>query len=91
LAVVYTCPSGKTAILKDIRVSANQAGAVSRCVVAWISGPSQGAFCDTPLNALQTASFGAFAVLEPGDQLAVYATGNNFSFLLSGSELDGVA
>lgn len=86
---IYTCPSGKTAIIKDVRCSV-PAGSNTRAVVAIRSGASQVAFFDVALGVSAIDRQG-FVVLEPGDQVRLFATGAAFIAWLSGAELDGVA
>lgn len=91
LFTVYTCPAGRTAIVKDIRLS-EAAGATTRCVVQAVSGAQQVHIVETNLSA--NAAYretGAFVVLEPGDELKVFSSGGTFRFRISGAELDGVA
>lgn len=85
----YTCPAGHTAILKDVRLTANGAGN-TRAVVAVASGAAATYLYDQALAALASLD-GLFVVLEPGDVLQVYSTGNTFTVRASGAELLGVA
>lgn len=89
--VAYTCPAGRTAILKDLRLSTVGGSAVST-IVALTSGPR---FCNVLLESLPSASTKSmqpYWVLEPGDQLVIQASINNgIIWWLSGAELDGVA
>lgn len=87
---VYTCPAGKTAILKDIRVCSN-GSAVTRCVVIVLSGGAAISLVDSAVAALQTIAVQGFIVLEPGDKMQVYSEGAGARVWLSGAELDGVA
>lgn len=89
--VAYTCPAGKTAILKDIRLSTVGGAAVST-IVALTSGPR---FCNIILQSIPSGSVESrqpYIVLEPGDQVVINAnqTGG-IVWWFSGSELDGVA
>jgi len=89
--VAYTCPAGKTAIVKDIRLSTVGGSAVST-IVAVTSGPR---FCNLLIESLPSGSARSmqpYLVLEPGDQVVINANqANGIIWWLSGSELDGVA
>lgn len=90
-AFVYTCPPGKTAIVKDV-VLWGFVGGVTRFALYMTSGPTQVALVDQAIAGFQTARFGGlFAVLEPGDQLSVFSQGAVAQFWISGAELEGVA
>jgi hypothetical protein len=88
-ATVYTCPPGRTAILKDIRLTATGAS-TTRAIVACNSGPHGTYLIDQPLPANHGVQ-GAFIVLEPGDTVSALHVGGPFNVRLHGSELDGVA
>lgn len=90
--VAYVCPAGKTAILKDLRLSIHVAPPVF-LVVALHSGP-------TFVNVLVTSvtegngvrSPQVYLVLEPGDELIVQADkAAGVNYWLSGTELEGIA
>lgn len=88
----YTCPSGKTAIIKDIRLSTT-GGAAVNTILALTSGAR---FCNVLVESLPgsgaTRSLQPYLVLEPGDQLVINASQpNGIIYWLSGAELDGVA
>lgn len=90
--VAYTCPAGKTAIVKDIAVS-TAGGSAVQTIIALTSGPR---FCNIANLSLAANGFpfaiSRFIVLEPGDQLVINASQTNgIVWWLSGSELDGVA
>ena len=87
---VYTCPAGKTAIIKDIRVSALN-GAVSRVAVFVDSGSERTGILDQALSNLETIQRQGFMVLEPGDELVCLGSGNGAQVWASGAELLGVA
>lgn len=88
---IYTCPPGRTAIIKYL-------------VLAYLSGTSSTVFAQVASGG-QEWNIGAFAgafptvvrehvwiVLEPGDQLRVWQTlANSSSWYFSGAELAGVA
>lgn len=90
--VAYTCPTGRTAILKDIRLSTVGASAVST-ILALTSGAR---FCNVLFESLPGGgiprSMQPYLVLEPGDQLVVNASQvNGIIWWVSGVELEGVA
>lgn len=89
VVTVYTCPAGKTALLKDVRVYAN--GAVGRAVILVQSGSTDVSIVDEALSATQVVSRQGFIVLEPGDTIRVYSSTSTFNFWCSGAELEGVA
>lgn len=89
VVTVYTCPAGKTAIVKDIRLYAG--ASVSRAVVALGSGVRLPSVLDEAITGPGVAQKQGFMVLEPGDTIRVYSQGNTFEFWISGSELQGVA
>ena len=88
--IAYTCPPGRTAIVKDVRV-ASPAGANSRAVVFLLSGPARPAIYDQPLGLNQTAVVSGFIVLEPGDQLRLFPFDFELQYWISGAELEGLA
>ena len=88
----YVCPAGKTAILKDIRLS-NTVAAANQTILAVHSGPR---FADLFKSAVPSLGIQVladlFVVLEPGDELVVNsAQVNGIIWYVSGAELDGVA
>lgn len=90
VVIVYTCPAGKTALIKDVRISALN-GAVTRASVFADSGPRRVAIIDEALANLGVLSRQGFMVLEPGDTLGCFATGSDFHIWASGAELEGLA
>lgn len=88
--VVYTCPGGRTAIAKDLRVS-NNAVEATRVILAVLSGAEQTRVINTQVADGGTATGQGFIVLEPGDQLTLFTGTNAVRYHVSGSELDGVA
>lgn len=88
--VVYTCPPGRTAICKDVRIESN--GAVGQAYLLLVrSGPIRVSLIGEALTAGQIRAMQPWVVLEPGDQLRVFANTASFSFWISGTELEGVA
>lgn len=89
---IYTCPSGKTAILKDVRVYAD-GGAATRVILYLIrsGGAPYSALMDQDVGNQDTVAWQGFIVLEPGDHITFQSTGNAARAWLSGAELDGVA
>lgn len=88
---IYTCPQGRTAIVKDLRSS--NAGTVATFVF-WRadSGPAQTRLVSANVNP-GDPSFAAncFVVLEPGDHISLFTSAAPIHYHLSGAELDGVA
>lgn len=89
VVVVYTCPAGKTAIVKDVRLYAGSS--VGRAVFLARHSGTDVSIIDEPMTASSVTQKQGFIVLEPGDQLAVYSSTNTFAFWASGAELAGVA
>lgn len=87
---VYTVPSGKTAIVKDIRMY-SEAGCTRAVVFVNRSGPGSVSLVDQALGATSIHSEQGFIVLEPADELRVYSEGGTFVTWVSGAELAGVA
>lgn len=90
LATVYTCPAGKTAIIKEYLVQAS--GSVSfQSVIA--RGATNYTFAIHTVTTTTFLRVPCWTVLEPGDILkVVWTTANaSHSFWMSGTELDGVA
>lgn len=89
-AVVYTCPAGETAILKDIRFWNNTTGSV-RSLVYVDSGPALCLILDVTAPAGEARGLAVWVVLAPGDTLRVASLSGQTNFRLSGTELSGVA
>lgn len=88
---VYTCPQGKTAIVKDLR-SGNDGSVQAFIIWSVLSGPVRTRLILTVANAGDTSfAAGLFVVLEPGDQLQLRIDASNVSYHVSGAELDGLA
>lgn len=88
--MLYECPAGRTAILKDYRLYSD-AGNTRSVLLMKPSGAAGISLYDNAIGATTVVVGSGFVVLEPGDQLRVYSEGGTFLALLSGSELDGVA
>lgn len=87
---VYTAPANETVLVKDIRVSAE--GAVTRgALTAVSSGGQRCTLVDGPITATTARAQLSFVVLQPGDTLRVFSTGQPFFFWISGAELEGQA
>lgn len=89
---IYTCPAGRTAIIKDVRLASVVTGG-QQTAMSLNSGPTfvtvlngsvpQNAFSITPTP---------YWVLEPGDHLDILTpTAGGVHYWVSGVELDGVA
>lgn len=88
---IYTCPAGKTAVVKDVRVVGRAAGSTNY-LLASSSGPTFTYLVAGALASGAVASTTGFIVLEPGDRLVVNASAvDAIGFHVSGAELDGVA
>lgn len=87
---IYTCPSGVTALVKDIRVN-YASGTVSRGYIRLQSGGDSVIVIDRAFAAGDTASVQGFMVLEPGDQVLIFASGGALQVWVSGAELAGLA
>jgi len=91
-STIYTCPPGKTGIVKDVRVTSSSAtpqtvvlGVVSGPTTVWVLSHDFSA----SLVPIQTTGF---LVLEPGDHLVISAAAAaGATFHISGAELEGVA
>lgn len=91
LVTVYTCPAGKTALVKDVRML-SAGDPVTNAIVRITSGPALMHLIDGPLVVGDPVAVQGFVVLEPGDRIQVVCTGANSTFFwISGAELDGVA
>lgn len=91
LVTVYTCPTGKTAILKDIRIL-SAGSAVTNAVVRVTSGSALMHIVDQALVVGDPVVEQGFVVLEPGDQVKIVCTATDAAYYrISGAELDGVA
>lgn len=88
---IYTCPAGRTAIVKDIRLN-GRADPSSTYIFFSASGPGLVYLATGTLNLNAVVSLQGFIVLEPGDRLGINTSINQgVGFHVSGSELDGVA
>ncbi len=94
--VVYTAPAGRTAIVKDIVL--DNTGSTAVVASLFVQNTGHTAACDivagSVLGGSQMTSTGRFVVLEPLDELWVYASSiatGDVKVLVSGTELDGVA
>lgn len=87
---VYTCPAGKTAIIKDVQV---QNGTATTSFLLILRGGVQYPVVKhVTTTALVAASFVRWTVMEPGDVLQALWLSNDASNVMwvSGAELDGV-
>lgn len=87
---VFTCPAGRTAIVKDLR-SANTGPAQTLIIWAASSGPSQTRLISQTVDVGSPAFAQVYVVLEPGDELRLIGTAGSVTYHVSGSLLDGVA
>lgn len=87
---VYTCPAGRTTILKDLRV-VTSAGTPTSGIVMLTSGGVDVSIIKRAWGANDVEERQGFMVLEPGDRIRVFAATGELKLWGSGSELDGVA
>lgn len=90
--LLYTCPAGRTAILKEIWVSdQGSTAATVRFFVNGVGTPAR--IYQFPLLGSDAIHFGGlFIVLHPGDVFrAILSAAANYTLMGNGSELDGVA
>lgn len=93
LAVVYTCPDGATAILKDVTVFNLSSSATLDLLIAMDAG----AFNQTPwfeqaLPPRTRVHIETWSVLLPAMEIAIRGdVDGSLNYWLSGTELDGVA
>lgn len=88
---VYTCPAGRTAVLKDVRL-VGRSDPAQPVTLYMVSGPTLVYLVRASLAANQTAAAQGFVVLEPGDQLNIDTpVTDHAAYWVSGAELDGVA
>lgn len=88
---IYTCPAGRTAIVKDVRACFLSATSASAFLEVLSGGVEYNV--GTWTGVFPTIVGGAvWIVLEPGDSLRVWQTlANGVSWWISGAELNGVA
>lgn len=89
VVAVYTCPAGKTTLVKDVRLYAGTS--VGRAVLLARHSGVDVSIVDEAMSAVSVVQKQGFIVLEPGDQLCVYSSTNTFTFWVSGAELAGTA
>lgn len=89
---VYTCPAGRTAIVKDMRWS-NLFGGATQTVWAVESGPrTTNLYFATTTAGGVPASLTCYVVLAPGESLVVNCdVTDGVGYHVSGTELVGVA
>lgn len=87
---VFTCPPGRTAIVKDLR-SANTGPAESLVIWAAASGANQTRLINATVPVGSPTFASVYVVLEPGDELRLLSVAGSVTFHVSGSLLDGVA
>lgn len=88
----YTCPAGRTAILKEITLGKLDVGAVTARV--WVlrgANPYLNAVEAFTVTQNQVRRLERWTVLEPGDQLQAITDSGSVYVWLSGTELIGVA
>lgn len=88
--LVYTAPTGETALLKDVRVSNPGSGGSGRGLIYVIRATVAVLVGDLTCAAGTTAGFQPWICLQPGDKIEVAALGEALRFHLSGAELAGV-
>lgn len=88
--LLYTCPAGRTGILKEFSLVPSGPG-VARAVLAVVSGGDFAYIFDDALGRSIVGPRLAFVVLEPGDTIQVFCQGAAIFAWCWGAELDGVA
>lgn len=91
--LIYTCPADKTAIVKEVCFTNLSGTATSLMVVDHGEGSGWVAWANVPATQ-QATDRGRFAVLEPGDTLYSFSTGEHTDaqwFEVFGAEVDAVA
>lgn len=93
LAVVYSVPDGKTAILKDLVFFNLSTSATVEVLVAIDAGTfNQTVFFEQTLSARQRVRLEAWTVLPPFAEIAVRGEASkSFNYWISGAELLGVS
>lgn len=88
---LYTCPAGKTAILKHVTV--NPVGTVTWILTIIRGGVAYTLDGAAASGGLPVQRVGWFVVLEPGDDLGIVftTTSGSHNAMAYGAELDGVA
>lgn len=89
----YTCPAGKTAIIKQITLNNPAGGAATIATVTVDTVSGQRVIVRESMNAPSVVRIGElFIVLAPGDDiLASNSVASGTGLMISGTELDGVA
>lgn len=88
--IVYTCPGGHRAVVRDIRFTCNTAvaGATTALWFVKSGGPSSCLLYYKVMASYETAYIAGQIVLEAGDQLVFTPPGPSFAILVSGAELE---
>jgi len=87
--VLVSCPPGRTLLVKDIRLECN--GAVPFGGLFLVSGARRVSVFFGSFTTSEIRSSTGFIVLEPGDEIRIFADAGRLSFWVSGAELEGVA
>ena len=89
--LLYTCPSGETALVKFVTIV--NAGAVGRAVTIYVgSAVAAHAVYSTALAVGASQTLDWFLVLHPGEELrAAPSAATDVVVSVSGAELEGVA
>lgn len=90
LHTIYTCPTGETTIVKDVRVS-RVSSDPSRGVVLVRSGADEVVLLDQPVPEGTPGGLECWVVLLPGDEVVLYSEGGVIAGWISGTELEGLA
>lgn len=89
---IYTCPADMTAIVKSVSSNNSNSVSVNDAYAVVRAGETQAyTFHRVALTTQATEHFQCWIVLEPGDQLQIFATNTNQQLMAAGAELDGVA
>lgn len=91
VAILYTCPAGRTAIVKGVVVQKAAAGAVTATLSMLRAGNATTVLI-TPLGIGPAApNFAVYWAMAPGDQLRGVVDGGAAGVWVTGVELEGVA
>lgn len=71
---IFTCPAGRTAIVKDVVLTNNTGASSNLTLQLRRAGVSIGVLRDAVADASRLASSGRYIVVEPGDELRVVSS-----------------
>lgn len=92
LTAVYTCPAGRTAIIKEVTAGKGSTGSATLTMTILRGAVAYYLLTNTFSNlGGQAARFETWTVLEPGDIVRAVTDGPTIDVWMSGAELIGVA